>query len=1720
VSLSISEGQTVILSAANISATDADSTNLTYTTSNVSGGSFSLAAAPATAITSFSSADLAAGLVRFSQNGGESAPTFSITASDGVNSSATGAALVSFTNLNDAPELAFSSSTAAAYTERGTAVAPFSGTAQISDPDSASLVGASVSFSAGYTSGDQLIFSSQAGISGSWDEASRTLSLSGSASQAAYGAALESIRFGSTSHNPTAISASRTLLWQLDDGSATNNLSSGNTSTIAITAVAEAPVILSNGAGASASITIPELTTFVTTVVATDLDSSNLSYSIDPASADAARFSIDSNTGILSFLSAPSFHSPADAGANNVYDVTVRASDGSLFDSQALAIAISDTPAVVLSSSRLALNSGSTATINLSFNAIPDLLPGVSVTLGSLSAFTVMSGSNGLAYCATYTPPAGVADATASFTIAAWTTTTTAGVTRAGRVDGSAVLAIDTDVPVLQINTPISGGFLNAAEVLNSLTIAGTTAGLVNGRLVTLTLTDGITSSNHTATVQNDRWSHQFSSTELHALAEGTISVSADASDAAGNAATQAVASFLKDTLAPTLAINTPISGGYLNASEVGSTLTLSGTTNANGRTVSVTLGSGGSATTYTATATAGAWSVVVPSSALQALPQGSVSVRADVSDSVGNAATQATASFIKDTLAPTLTITTPISAGYLNAAEQLVPLVLSGTSTGLADGATVTVGLAGVAYSATVANNAWSTSVPAADLQALSQGSLSVSANASDLAGNAATASASFTKDTINPTVTINGPISSDGYLSASEVNSSLTISGSSSGIDSGRSISLVVGSSSYTATVQANGSWSKTLSSSQLRDIDDGTISITANGTDAAGNAAPEASTSVVKDTNTPTISVNQPISAGYLNAGELAVPLALGGSVTDANGQTVTVTLLAGSTTLATFTTTASAGAWSVTVPTDTLSALPQGTVSVRAAVSNAAGTAASPATANFIKDTVAPTLTITAPIGGDGYVNKNETAAALSISGTTTGASNGRPVAVVVGGVSYATTVNNNIWSVSVSSTALKALTDGTIAVTASVSDEAGNAVSQASSFILDTVAPTTAPTVTPTTTDPSTLAVLSGTATVPTGGGLTVTVNGASYSSVAVSGGAWTLNLASATPSSGRLGSFLDGTAYTVTATVTDQAGNGTSGSGTLGVSTPTPNTPTVNTLTTGLDVIGRPSSPITGGVQLRSGEKLTVSVTNGTETAVYDNVMPTSGSNWSINLGSATPTSGSLPTFVLGNSYNIIAKVTSANGSFTATDTSSGELTIGTLTNLGTLSAAVTTNGAEDNGADGTISATPTVFTFTRTPASGVLAANLPELIATYTLGGTAAGSTDYAYPAGYNPITGKGTVTFASGATTATLTLNTINNSIVNGSRSLNAYLVKPSDYTLATLYSAGALLVDNDVAAAPVSLPVVSINSTSLVEGIAGTTSIAKLQLTLSQSYSSDVSVKWTTIASPGGSLPNATATAGSDYVATSGTAVIVANSTAASVSITINGDSTLEATESFYVQLTEATNATLSPTNATGTITILNNDASGKLIDNSTSTTAVTLTGTSYNDTLIGGSANDNITGALGNDLLKGGMGADQLNGGTGSDTFQYGSFTESTRGTATQDYIVNFDLGSDRIKLASLPGSFFNAGAITAATIDAAITSVYEDKNRALAGKQAMASGDAVLFSYKTTGATLATTYLMVAAGNSANSSADLFIRMGSGLTGVAVGQVNTPFFTTT
>ena len=118
-----------------------------------------------------------------------------------------------------------------------------------------------------------------------------------------------------------------------------------------------APAITSNSGGVTASINVAENTTAVTTVTATDADAgATLAYSIS-GGADAAKFTINSSTGALSFVSAPDYESPTDSGGNNIYDVLVAVQDNNGgADTQSLSVTVTNVnEAPVLADTALAL---------------------------------------------------------------------------------------------------------------------------------------------------------------------------------------------------------------------------------------------------------------------------------------------------------------------------------------------------------------------------------------------------------------------------------------------------------------------------------------------------------------------------------------------------------------------------------------------------------------------------------------------------------------------------------------------------------------------------------------------------------------------------------------------------------------------------------------------------------------------------------------------------------------------------------------------------------------------------------------------------------------------------------------------------------------------------------------------------------------------------------------------------------------------------------------------------------------------------------------------------------------------------------------------------------------------------------------------------------------------------------------------------------------------
>ncbi|MFM2054099.1 MAG: hypothetical protein RL456_2136, partial [Pseudomonadota bacterium] len=136
VALTVREGATVTLTGADIAATDPDSPALTFTVSGLTGGRFELASAPGVAVTGFTLAQLGAGEVRFVHDGGEAAPAFSLTADDGLLASATVAATVAWTPVDDAPTATGGTVTTPEDTARVLAWADF-GVADVDSPVSA-----------------------------------------------------------------------------------------------------------------------------------------------------------------------------------------------------------------------------------------------------------------------------------------------------------------------------------------------------------------------------------------------------------------------------------------------------------------------------------------------------------------------------------------------------------------------------------------------------------------------------------------------------------------------------------------------------------------------------------------------------------------------------------------------------------------------------------------------------------------------------------------------------------------------------------------------------------------------------------------------------------------------------------------------------------------------------------------------------------------------------------------------------------------------------------------------------------------------------------------------------------------------------------------------------------------------------------------------------------------------------------------------------------------------------------------------------------------------------------------------------------------------------------------------------------------------------------------------------------------------------------------------
>jgi VCBS repeat-containing protein len=217
--------------------------------------------------------------------------TFTYTVKDAAGATSTATLTVSVNGANDAPVIT-TTSTARSYTENAVAIA-VNNNLELSDVDSTNLAGATVQITSGLTDGDVLAFTAVNGITGSYDSTSGTLTLTGPATVAQYKSVLQGVTFASTSDTPTATSATRTLTWQVDDGSAASNLSNTSTSTINVTAVNDAPV----NTLPAAQTTDEDVAKVIAGLAITDADAGNSSVTVTLAVGNGT-ISVLSGTGV------------------------------------------------------------------------------------------------------------------------------------------------------------------------------------------------------------------------------------------------------------------------------------------------------------------------------------------------------------------------------------------------------------------------------------------------------------------------------------------------------------------------------------------------------------------------------------------------------------------------------------------------------------------------------------------------------------------------------------------------------------------------------------------------------------------------------------------------------------------------------------------------------------------------------------------------------------------------------------------------------------------------------------------------------------------------------------------------------------------------------------------------------------------------------------------------------------------------------------------------------------------------------------------------------------------------------------------------------------------------------------------------------------------------------------------------------------------------------
>ncbi|MEH6507074.1 MAG: Ig-like domain-containing protein [Sulfitobacter litoralis] len=594
-------------------------------------------------------------------------------------------------------------------------------------------------------------------------------------------------------------------------------------------------------------------------------------------------------------------------------------------------------------------------------------------------------------------------------------------------------LVVDTVAPTVAVTsgTQSVGDSFNAASFAGGVTLNGTGE---PGSTVQLTI-GGITRN---ATVgDNGAWSATWQAGTLPA-GEYISDVTIVTTDAFGNSSTSTEQLVVDTVSEVAIAADAVEVDGVINAAERGDGVTLTGTSQP-GSTVQVSFGG---ATRDAVVDANGNWSADF---AATDIPTGetTATVTAVATDTAGNTAT-ATSQVEIDTLVNNLAFTgqTGGNDGVINATEAAQGIVMTGT---VEPGSSVMVQLGQISRAATVAaDGTWTVSFAPSDIPAGTYTS-TMTATATDAAGNVDSVSQTVTVDTEAGSLTISPlPVEGDDVVNAAEASDGVAISGTA---DAGAVVQVTLAGVTHTVVANGSGQWTAYYAAGEVAQ---GvyTADISATTTDAAGNSR-SASDSVRVDTRVDNLSLNTVEGDDIISGAER---LENGGVLvtgTSEIGSSIIVTLDGASVNGAVD----ANGNWSVTFAPGQVS---QGTINTTVSVkaTDAAGNTAT-ASHGVLIDTVVDPLEIAQAGGNDGVVSSREAQTGIDLNGQVEA---GSSVVVNFDGTNYTAFVDGaGNWSVTIPPSEIREGTyDANISVTAT--DRVGNIASITDTLAIDTYAP--------------------------------------------------------------------------------------------------------------------------------------------------------------------------------------------------------------------------------------------------------------------------------------------------------------------------------------------------------------------------------------------------------------------------------------------------------------------------------------------------------------------------------------------------------------------------------------------------------------------------------------------------------------------------------------